>query len=55
MNSTPAAPVSVPITMALRLTQTRIGQRVALDNYLEEKTHEILREIEQGRLLTRPA
>ena len=55
VNSTPAAPVSVPITMALRLTQTRIGQRVALDNYLEEKTHEILREIEQGRLLTRPA
>ena len=45
VNSTPAAPVSIPITMALKLTQTRIGQRVALDNYLEEKTNEILREI----------
>ena len=55
VNSTPAAPVSIPITMVLRLTQTRIGQRVALDNYLEEKTQEILREIEPGRLSTRTA
>ena len=52
VNSTPAAPVSIPITMALRLTQTRIGQRVAQDNYMEEKTQEILREIQQGRLST---
>ena len=43
VNSTPAAPVSIPITMGLRLTRARIGQRVALGNYLEEKTQEILR------------
>ena len=55
VNSTPAAPVSIPITMALRLTRARIGQRVALDNYLEEKTQEILRDIEPGRLPTHPA
>ena len=54
VNLTPAAPVSVPITMALRLTQTRIGQRVAQDNYMEEKTKEILREIEPGQLPTEP-
>lgn len=45
VNATPAAPVSIPVTMALRLTQTRIGHRVAQDNYMEEKTEEILREI----------
>ncbi len=51
VNSTPAAPVSIPVTMALRLTQTRIGQRLAQDNYMEEKTEEILREIDpMGRL-----
>ena len=55
VNATPAAPVSIPITMALRLTRARIGQRVALDNYLEEKTQEILRDMEPGRLPTHPA
>ena len=48
VNATPAAPVSIPVTMVLRLTQTRIGQRVAQDNYMEEKTQEILRESELG-------
>ena len=55
VNSTPAAPVSIPITMALRLAQARIGQRVAQDNHMEEKTQEILREIEPGRLSTASA
>ena len=52
VNSTPAAPVSIPVTMALRLAQTRIGQRVAQDDHMEEKTKEILREIESSQLST---
>lgn len=46
VNATPAAPASVPITVGLRLVQTRVGHRVAMGNHLEEKIHEILRATE---------
>ena len=54
VNATPAAPVSIPITMGLRLAQTRIGQRIALDNYMGEKANEILREIKLGPTINHP-
>ena len=46
VNVTPAAPISIPITMVLRLVQVRAGQHISTGNYMEEKTKEILREVE---------
>ena len=46
VNATPAAPASVPITVGLRLMQTRVGHRVAMGSHLEEKTQEIKRVLE---------
>ena len=43
VNATPAAPASIPITIGLRLVQTRVGQRSAMGSHLEEKTQEIVR------------
>ena len=49
VNATPAAPASVPITVGLRLVQTRVGHRVAMGSHLEEKTQEIIRVLETTR------
>ena len=49
VNATPAAPASVPITVGLRLVQTRVEHRVAMGSHLEEKTQEIIRVLETTR------
>ena len=46
VNTTPAAPVSVPMTVGLRLMHTRVGHRVGMGSHLEEKTQEIIKVLE---------
>ena len=44
---TPLGPIAIPTTMALRVTEGRIRNIAAVGDHMEEKTRDILRELER--------